>query len=115
MGLQLRSPSDHIRQATFAATNATVAKVPTVHNSRAFIPLNSADAATSNEHVYLSEVSGAPKATGEAWTTGQAIYWSAANTNFTTTSSGNTACGYALAPALAGDTVTPLFLFTSFP
>lgn len=114
MGLQLRSPSDQIRQATFAATNATVAKVPTVHNSRAFIPLNSADAATSNEHVYRSEVSGAPKATGEAWTVGATIYWNAANGNFTTTAASATKCGFALAPALAADTVTPLFLFDSF-
>ena len=45
---------------------------------------------------------------------GQAVYWDNTNKRFTTTASGNTACGFALAPALAGDTVTPLFLFKSF-
>ena len=114
MGLQLRSPSNQIRGLQFAATGATVAKVPHVHNARVFIPMNSADAAASNEHIYDSEVSGAPKATGEAWTVGQAIYWDNTNKRFTTTASGNTACGLALAPALAGDTVTQLFLFQSF-
>ena len=114
MGLQLRSPSDQIRQATFAATLATTAKVPVAHNSRAFIPLNTALAGASNEHVYRSEVSGAPKATGEAWAVGQTIYWSTANSNFTTTVGSNIKCGFALAPALSGDTVTPLFLFDSF-
>lgn len=114
MGLQLRSPSGQVFGAQFAATGATVSKVPHVHNSKVFIPMNSADAATSNEHVYQSEVSDAPKATGEAWTVGQAIYWDNAAKKFTTTSAGNTACGTALAPALAADTVTPLFLFKSF-
>lgn len=112
--LQLRSQSDQIRQATFAATLATTAKVPVVHNSRAFIPLNTAGAGVSNEHVFESEVSGAAKATGEAWTVGQTIYWNATNSNFTTTAGGATKCGFALAAALAGDTVTPLFLFNSF-
>lgn len=112
--LQLRSQSDQIRQATFAMTLATVAKVPQVHNSKLFIPLNDADAGASNEHVYESEVSGGAKATGEAWTVGQAIYWSVANQNFTTTVGSNPKAGFALAPALAGDTVTPLFKFDSF-
>ena len=114
MGLELRSPSGQVFGNQFAASGATVAKVPHVHNSKVFIPMNSADAAALNEHVYQSEVSGAPKATGEAWNVGQAIYWDNTNKRFTTTSSGNTACGTALAPALAGDTETPLFLFKSF-
>lgn len=112
--LQLRSQSDQIRQATFAATLATVAKVPQVHTARVFIPLNDADAAASNEFVYDSEVSGAAKQTGEAWAVGQAIYWSVANQNFTTTVGSNPKVGYALATALSGDTVTPLFAFNSF-
>lgn len=114
MGLQLRSPSDQIRQASFAHTAITVAKVPFINNARAYIPLNAAGANEQNENVYRSEVSGAPKATGEAWAVGQAIYWNATNGNFTTTAGGATKCGFALAPALSADTVTPLFYFDSF-
>ena len=112
--LELRSPSNQINQARFAATNATVAKTPFVQNSRVFIPINAADAATESNHVYRSEVSDADKTTGEAWAVGAAIYWNDTTKKFTTTSSGNTACGFALATAVAGATTTPLFLFSSF-
>ena len=108
MGLQLRSPSNQIRGLQFAATGATVAKVPHVHNTRAFIPMNSADAAASNEHIYESEVSGAPKATGEAWTVGQAIYWDNTNKRMTKTSSGNTKVGRAVAAKVTTDVVVRL-------
>ncbi len=61
-----------------------------------------------------SEVAGAPKAPAEAWTPLQTVYWDDVNKRFTTTSAGNTACGIALAAALAADTTTPLFLFKSY-
>lgn len=112
--LELRSPSNQIRQAAFAATAATTAKVPFIQNSRVFIPLNDADAATASNHVYDSEVSGADKATGEAWAVGQAIYFNGTSKKFTTTSTDATLCGYALEPALAADTESPLFYFNSF-
>lgn len=112
--LELRSPSNQINQARFAATGATVAKTPFLQNSKVFIPINSADAATESNHVYRSEVSGAPKATGEAWAVAARIYWDNTAGKFTTTSTSNTACGWALATALSGDTVTPLFLFETF-
>lgn len=114
MALQLRSPSNRIKGASFAATGATVAKVPFVENGKVFIPMNSADAATLNEHVYESEVSGGDKATGAAWAVGDDIYWDATAKKFTKTSTDNTKCGVALAPALSADTVAPLFLFKSF-
>jgi hypothetical protein len=107
--LELRSPSNQIRQVAFAATAATTAKVPFIQNSRAFIPVNDADAAAVSNHVYRSEVSGADKATGEAWAVGQAVYFNATTSKFTTTTTGATLCGYALEPALAADTVSPLF------
>jgi len=37
-----------------------------------------------------------PKATGQAWTEGAALYWDDTNKNCTTTSSGNTAIGTAV-------------------
>lgn len=112
--LQLRSPSNQINQASFAATGATTAKTPFLQNGNVFIPINSADAGVASNHVYQSEVSDAPKTTAEAWAVGAAIYWNDTTKKFTTTSSGNTACGFALATALAADTVSPLFLFKSF-
>lgn len=112
--LQLRSPSLQIKQAAFAATGATVAKVPFVEGGHVFIPVNSADAAVQSNHVYDSEVSDADKTTAEAWAVGAKIYWNNTTKKFTTTASGNTLCGYAIAPALAADTVTPIFAFNSF-
>lgn len=112
--LELRSPSNQIRQAAFAATAATTAKVPFVQNSLVFIPINDADAATESNHVYRSEVSGADKATGQAWAVGAAIYWDDSAKKFTTTATDNTKCGIALEPALAADTESPLFYFDSF-
>lgn len=112
--LELRSPSNQINQARFAATGATVAKIPFVQNTKVFIPINSADAATESNHVYRSEVSGADKATGAAWAVGDRIYWDDTAKKFTKTSTDNTACGWSLGTALSGDTVTPLFLFETF-
>lgn len=112
--LQLRSPSNQVKVARFAATGATVAKTPFVQNSRVFIPMNDADAATDGEHVYVSVVSDAPKAAAEAWAVGAPIYWNNTNGNFTTTSTGAVLCGHAIATAEAADTVTPLFQFNSF-
>lgn len=46
----------------------------------------------------------AAKATGAAWTAGQALYWDNTNANWTTTASGNTAGYIAGADAASGDT-----------
>lgn len=113
MGLQLRSPQHQIRAAKFAHSAATVGKTPVVIGGKAVIPMDDADANIVNSFVFDSEVSGAPKATGEAWAFGTAIYWNATNGNFTTTAASAVACGYSLGAALAADTVTPLFLFKS--
>ncbi len=112
--LQLRSDSGQVFQTRFAATGAVQAKVPFVQGGKVFIPLNTELAGASGEHVYQSEVSDAPKATGEAWAVGASLYWDNANKRFTTTSASNTLCGVAIQPAAAGDTVSPIFLFNSF-
>lgn len=46
-----------------------------------------------------------PKATGQAWAQGDMLYWSAANSNFTTTATANTFAGYAETAAASGDSV----------
>jgi predicted RecA/RadA family phage recombinase len=114
MALQLRSSSNQVRGHRFASTGATTAKVPHLFNSKVWIPMNTELANASNEFVFESLVSGAAKATGEAWTPGGNIYWDNTNSRFTTTASGNTLCGKAVEAAAAGDTVTPLFLFNTF-
>lgn len=114
MPLQVRSPGNQIKTTRFAHTSGVTRKAPVVISSRVYIPLDSAGANVEAEYVYEAEISGAAKAAGEAWAVGQAIYWSSANSNFTTTSAGNTLCGNALAAALSGDTVTPRFQFNSF-
>lgn len=110
--LQLRSPSLQIKQAAFAATAATVAKTPFIQNAHVFIPINSADAAEQSNHVYESEVSDAPKTAAEAWAVGDVIKFDGTAGEFNKTT--GTACGFALAPALAAAVVSPLFLFKSF-
>lgn len=45
------------------------------------------------------------KATGEAWTVGQKVYWDNTNRRVTTTASGNTLIGVALAVAASGATI----------
>jgi predicted RecA/RadA family phage recombinase len=52
----------------------------------------------------LEGVFSLPKATGQAWTQGAALYWDATAKKFTTTSAGNTRYGFADAAALAADT-----------
>ena len=114
MFLEIVSPSELVKNFGFAHTAATVAKEPIVIGGKAFIPLNTAGANERNAFVYESELLNAPKATGQAWGAGVALFWDATAKNFTTTSTSNTACGYALQPALAGDTVSPLIAVNTF-
>jgi hypothetical protein len=114
MPLQVVSPGNQIKTARFAHSSATTRKVPVVISSRVYVPLESKLANEENEFMYSGEITGAAKATGEAWAIGQAIYWSTANSNFTTTLTSNTLCGNATETAIAGATVTPRFEFNSF-
>jgi predicted RecA/RadA family phage recombinase len=51
-----------------------------------------------------------PKATGQAWTEGAALYWDDTAKKVTTTSAGNTKIGCAIAAAASGDTVGKVLL-----
>lgn len=115
MALQNRSQPGQEKTIQFAHTSATTAKLPCVFNARAFIPLNTADANVVNAFYYSALVSDVPKATGAAWSVGDALYWDDAAKNFTKTSAGNTACGYALAAAQSADAIGGLVEFISFP
>jgi len=56
------------------------------------------------EGAVTGEYASAPKATGQAWTEGALVYWSTANSNFTTTSTSNLLAGVATVAAASGDT-----------
>jgi len=51
-----------------------------------------------------------PKATGEAWTQGQLLYWDNTNKRATTTASGNTKFAVASAAQIAGATTGDVIL-----
>lgn len=51
-----------------------------------------------------------PKATGEAWTPGDLLYWDATNKRFTKTSSGNTLRGMVYEAAISGATSGVVYL-----
>lgn len=114
MGLQIRSPAAQIKTLHFAHTAATTSKAPVLVNTKVFIPLNTVAEDELNGYVYEAEISGAPKATGGAFVVGGAVYWDDTAKKFTATSASNTLVGYALAAALAGDTVTGLIAFNTF-
>lgn len=60
--------------------------------------------------VALTGVWQVAKATGTAWAIGDKLYWDAAASKFTPTSTGNTAAGYAFAVAAAGATTGQILL-----
>lgn len=59
--------------------------------------------------VHICGVFSLPKASG-AVTQGAKLYWSSANSNVTTTASGNTLIGVAAAAAASGDASIPVLL-----
>lgn len=113
MGLQLRSPASQIKTLQASLAAATTAHVPVVNNGHVLIPVNYAAANAINGFVYEAEISDAPKA-AVGWAIGDALYWDAAAGAVTNVSTGNTAIGRALAPALAGDATTDLVAFNAF-
>ncbi len=112
--LNIASPSELVKNIGFAHTAATVSKEPIVINSKVMIPLNNADAGERNAFVYESEIDQAPTAAAQAWTVNAAIYWDATAKVFTTVSTSNTLCGYALQPKASNTTVSPLIAFDTF-
>lgn len=87
-----------------APTGGVVSGAPVISGSLVGI----ADAtAAEGENVAVSTegVFELAKAASQAWTLGAKIYWSAANSNCTTTASGNTLIGIAAAAADAAATL----------
>lgn len=116
--MHITDASGNIRTLTFAQSSAVTLvndqPSPVVVSSRAFVALNDSAANAENVYAYECELADAPKTTGEAWAIGAALYWDADPGAFTTTSSGNTACGYAGSVQASGDT-TGTVIFRTFP
>ena len=67
------------------------------------VPMNTTVQGDPNVLVRVGEYN-QPKATGEAWTQGQLLYWDNVNKCFTTTAAGNTKAAVASAAQIAGAT-----------
>lgn len=90
---------------TYAHSAGTVASTFYKINGRILLALNTASANDDNVFVYEADcIRGVPKATGEAWAFGDAIYWDDINKVFTKTSTSNTLCGMVRVAALSADT-----------
>lgn len=113
--MHVASPTHETRTIKFAQSSAvTSAPSVAVVSSKAWVALNESLADADNVYAYDCTLKNAAKATGEAWAIGQALYWSTGNSNFTTTSTSNTACGYAGSVEASGAT-TGTVLFRSMP
>lgn len=115
MSLNIASPSESVKTVGFAHTAATTARVPLLVNGKLMIPLNTRAANEHNAFAYETEVNNTKTDTGTAWLPNDAVYWDAANAQLTKTAAGNTLFGHALQPKAAGDAVSPLVAFTSYP
>lgn len=113
--MHVASPTHETRTVKFAQSSAvTSAPSVVVVSSKAWVALNESLADADNVYAYECVLANAAKATGEAWAIGAALYWDADPGNFTTTASGNTACGYAGSVEASGAT-TGTVLFRSMP
>lgn len=103
MGVKIRDALNLIRTMPYTHSSATVKDTVYLLNGRAMLALESKDA--NVENVFL--VSGLieyDKATGEAWTTGDSLFWDNTAGKFTKTAIGNTPAGIALEDAESADT-----------
>lgn len=111
--MHVASPSEQTKSLVFSHSSQITANGNNgrflLINSKLALALNASAANAPNVFVVEAHVKDVPKATGEAWGFLTPIYWNNTNSNFTTTSAGNTLCGYATAAALSGDTVGEIF------
>lgn len=118
MFLEIVSPSIKVDSYPITHNAGLTSKTPAVINGRVFIPLNTTLSGELNAIVTRSDITRAPKAASQAWDVGDAIYWDAGNSVFTTddASGANALVGYAMEPVAggAGDTTSGLIAFHSF-
>lgn len=114
MMVEIVDASELVRSFGHAHSAACTAHEPIVINSRVFIPQNTTEAGERNAFVHKALVTRAPKASGEAWAPGDALYWDATAKAFTKTTTSNTLCGFAVEAKLSADTTSGLIEFDSF-
>lgn len=85
-----------------APSGGVVSGTPVLIGSLVVIPLVTA-AETEKFSALVTGVATVPKATGTPWTEGLKLYWDVADTEFNTSSSGNTLAGVAAAAADSAD------------
>lgn len=95
--------SERYDEYVHAHSAATTAKVALALNGVPVIPLNDADADADNVFVYRAPKVRVNKATGEAWTPGEPVYFHSTNLNFTNISTGAVMAGYVVEAALSAD------------
>lgn len=88
--------------ALTAPSGGVVSGTPVLIGSLVVVPLVTA-AQTVAFSALVTGVATVPKATGTAWTEGAKLYWDVADTEFNTSSSGNTLAGVAAAAADSAD------------
>lgn len=74
------------------------------------VALNTSAQGETNTLMLEGAFSGLPKASGQVWGQGVKLFWDNTAKNFTTTSTNNTAAGYAYAAAASGDTTGSVIL-----
>ncbi len=96
--------SDDYQTSTFAHNAATTANTFYLINGLVLLALNTVDADEDNVFIRDADKVRAPKATSQAWTVGDKLYWDDTAKNWTTTSTNNTLSGYVAEPAANNDT-----------
>lgn len=114
MMVEIVDASELVRSFGHAHSAGCTAHEPIVINSRVLIPQNTTGASERNAFVHKALISNAPKATGAAWSIGDALYWDATAKKLTKTSTDNTLCGFAVEARLSADTTSGLVEFDSF-
>ncbi len=99
-----RDNSKNPMQVTAPTGGVTAGSLKLISGVLFFFPEAITAGATGAGYWKDSIIKSAAKATGAAWVKGQKLYWSTANSNFTTTATGNTLRGFAAETAASGDT-----------
>lgn len=114
--MHLASPPGQAKILSHASGNAITGapKFMLLGSKCVYAPAN-AGASDSAGYVVEGFFKGVAKTTGEAWTINAALYWDNSTSKFTTTSSGNTLCGYAASVQASGDTTGDIHLIALNP
>lgn len=112
--LKMRSPNFKSFEVTAPSAGYTAGQMVKIHDTVGVI-VETAALAAKTALVYAAEKIVVPKDTGVTFDAGDKVYFNAATAAITSTASGNTLCGRALAAGLTGDTELEIDLQGSVP